>query len=188
MNTPGILCLTFMQMLGNSHSHIPQHVDGLLKSKMRMAFHAQYPQATLDFNNEACPNRGQYWYNSNGLVLEAEHTLWSGRLENSISDLLDGQKIAYAQTARGALTEHEPASALETVLASSLAEKKMEEKESNHKKNMKWLWWSLGLAGLATGTVLGIKHFSHSKSPGAAVPIVQPNVPPKSSLSQGHSL
>lgn len=163
MNTT-IICLAFLQMTGTTRLHIPQHIDSMIKTKIIHQFQSHYAKAELKFDNEACPNKGHYWYSANGFVMEANHEHWNGRLENTVSDILDGQKIPFVQNVIGPLSQEPSPNALETVLAAH-TEHQAEQKISQRKENTKWIAWTLASAAVVTGGYFLYKNMNSKSTP-----------------------
>jgi hypothetical protein len=93
------LCLSFALLAGTQALHVPEAARDLSQSRIKKQWSALWEkrdkEIELRFDDESCPYQGSYWYGADQVVLSADHAHWAGRLEMSMTDLLEGKKIYF---------------------------------------------------------------------------------------------
>ncbi len=89
-----LLCLVFIQSLAGQSLLIPSQVDQLAKSRILQQIHAKSPQLMASFADDpTCPEQVKYFYSGDSIVLEGHNSVWDGRTEFSLTDLMDGKSL-----------------------------------------------------------------------------------------------
>ncbi len=125
------LCLTFIKVISSLQNPVPDNVDQIIKSQVAQQFLLSHPNQKLLFDEPNCELKGSYTFSNSSLIMEADHTGWSGNLELSFDDLLAGRKISFARVSpikrlfrtpeTLGMTTQKPESAVPILLKASLA-------------------------------------------------------------------
>jgi hypothetical protein len=90
------LCLTFLSLQGSAQGHVPAHIRELALKRVTHQIAQSLPEHRVSFDGDACPVAGTYYFDSQNIILAGDNALWRGRLQISLTDLLDGKKIPFA--------------------------------------------------------------------------------------------
>ena len=86
------LCLLFLRAVSDSQS-VPVEVESLVKDRVVHQIEAQVPDLDVRFDEGSCSELGTYSFSVESLVLSASTSTWRGRLDASLSQLLDARPL-----------------------------------------------------------------------------------------------
>jgi hypothetical protein len=97
------------------------------------------PDYKVEFENNECPNKIQYYYDSQNIIITGDNSVWSGRMQVSLTELLDGRRLT-----------------LENYVRSNVS---MTTTNVPKKRKSSWIPWILSTAAIAitTGAILAIQ-------------------------------
>jgi hypothetical protein len=102
------LCLSFLSLQGSEQAHVPIHIRQLAFERLTHQLEVALPDHKVSFDEPECANEGTYYFDSQNIVLSGDNALWRGRLQISLTDLLDGRKIPLAAHLQNAQKAEEP--------------------------------------------------------------------------------
>ena len=165
MNT--LLCLCFIQSFAGQNAHIPEQVDQLVKSRIVQQIKARRPEIESTFEKSNCQNQSNYYYTSDSLVLEGHNELWDGKMETSITDIIDGKSLDF-----------HPLKTIPSATA-QVAEIPSSNVSSSKSSYKKWLPLIAVTAGVIVGAFIVNRNSSSDQSSSSPPPAAEPSSPSK---------
>jgi hypothetical protein len=142
-------CLSLILAAGTGAMHIPLHVQELSKARIKNQFETQFNSSNhsirLLFDNPDCPFKGDYWYNPEAIVLNADSKYLRGRISVSLNDVLANTKIDFSSVALNSPQNKED---IEDKYL-ELYNLPLQEKSSNEIKPL-WPWILGGILGIGS--------------------------------------
>ncbi len=134
-----ILCLSLISFQGTEMAHVPEHIRKLSEARILNQMYRVLPDYKVAFENNECPNKIQYYYDSQNIIITGDNSVWSGRMQASLTELLDGRRLALENYVR---------------TNNTMTTTSMPPKKNNH-----WIPWILSTAAIAitTGAILAIQ-------------------------------
>lgn len=130
-----ILCLAFIaSSMSPTSSAPPPHIQSLIESRIQKQWSNHRAEVAISLEDSTCPNKGELMYSGNSVILQGDNSIWRGRLQIAIDDLLSGKKIDFSS-----VSEAREYKAPKTA------------SKSNFKK---WLPWGIALLGIGTSAWL----------------------------------
>ena len=131
-----ILCLAFVASSMNPTitSAPPANIQSLIESRIQKQWSNHRADVAIQLEDSECPNKGELIYSDNSITLQGDNSIWRGRLQLSVDDVLSGKKINF-----------------ENVSQAHKYEAPVARQDSRLKK---WLPWGIALIGLGTSAWL----------------------------------
>lgn len=166
MPLSNILCLSLISFQGTEIAHVPEHIRKLSESRILNQMNRVLPDHKVAFENNDCPYKIQYYYDSQNIIITGDNPIWSGRMQVSLTELLDGRKLALENYVKND----------NKIIPTKIPQKKKS-----------WIPWLIGTAAIAitTGAILAIQKNKNQNNRPTENPLPTSSNNPTNTETQG---